>query len=778
MMQPTWKSTDGSVKLFHADCLDWLREAEPGSVDAVVTDPPAGVHFMGQKWDRDRGGRDQWIAWMQSIAAECLRVLKPGGYALVWALPRTSHWTATAWENAGFEVRDVVMHVFGSGFPKSLDVSLAIDRDACLDDFLQRFGRKPTKAEFKVAWGKWREVVCRKRYADGTVAHKNPVGHEGWQRPWMSAEDKDKPTLWQSSPATDAARQWQGWGTALKPAAENWILLRKPIEGTVAANVLKYGTGGLNIDGCRIGENKSVPTGPKINAGTAGVGKAGYDRGWAGRSLEQSGCNPNIGRWPSHLIHDGSPEVVAGFPESDSTGGGGLRKHGIGTGNGIYGNYGARDLPDNVGLGDSGSAARFFYCAKSSREDRDEGCERLEAVFAPTMNDGIGSKEHNPETATPKRNHHPTVKATALMRYLCRLITPPTVVDLVCPSCYNTPSDVTTRSNSHDEDKQNVQTVREDISSDPKRSEILREALFGDTEREIAIPSGVSRRATQTQDVQAMRKEVSQPPKDSELLFDALSSRPPDCCTNAMSDMRKDDEQSKKHTLFQGMSTQESDRCASTKTTMRTMPRVVSTLREQTSILQSNVCSEVDGNRKTQAIPEHSTRLPDALQTGNPDGDKDGIRHGASSNHGGTHRKAVDQNGSGPPSERQQGGQPNRESCADDRGNTQQTSEGQETHDHPMSSLPSEDQTEQRCPKCGCYLVRLERPGLVLDPFMGSGSTGKACVKENFGFIGIESDTESSYFEIAVARISSELNRFPLLEPPQPQQVSMLEDQA
>ena len=223
------------------DCLEVLKSMPAHSADAIVTDPPAGIGFMGKAWDKDKGGRDYWIAWMQEIAAECLRVLKPGGHALVWALPRTSHWTATAWENAGFEVRDRVAHFFGSGFPKSMDISKAIDKAA----------------------GAEREILEITGQRCGVFAHS------GSGKP-QNVDDYQKVI---TAPATDDAKQWEGWGTALKPACEDWWLLRKPLgEKTIAKNVLRHGTGGLNIDACRVG-----------------------------------GCP---GRWPAHLVLDDEAGAV------------------------------------------------------------------------------------------------------------------------------------------------------------------------------------------------------------------------------------------------------------------------------------------------------------------------------------------------------------------------------------------------------------------------------------------------------------------------------------
>lgn len=204
----------GQNYLLVGDNAIWLKKIPDNSIDSIVTDPPAGISFMSRGWDSDKGGRDHWIAWMCEVATECKRVLKPGGHAFVWAIPRTSHWTATAWENAGFEIRDVVAHIFGSGFPKSLNIGKAVDK-------LQ---------------GNEREVVGdnpndRSSHGKNAISMCNSVDGK----------------------ITKGTSEWEGWGTALKPAREDWILMRKPIESkTVAQNVLKYGTGGINIDESRV----------------------------------------------------------------------------------------------------------------------------------------------------------------------------------------------------------------------------------------------------------------------------------------------------------------------------------------------------------------------------------------------------------------------------------------------------------------------------------------------------------------------------------------------
>jgi len=322
------------------DNLPILREMADNSVDAIVTDPPAGIGFMQRDWDSDKGGRDKWIAWMSEVAAECLRVIKPGGHALVWALPRTSHWTATAWENAGWEPRDRICHIFGSGFPKSANISKQIDRMA----------------------GAKREVVSEWRTGfSGTLGGKAALGGLN------GAADVCVVT----APATDAAKQWDGWGTALKPAVEDYWLFRKPIEKglNIAQNVLKWGTGGLNVDGCRVETNGEKPRGrgnPVKNASREAI-QPGRSGGNGGNTTSE------LGRFPANLIHDGSDEVVGLFPVT-TTGDTKAIPYTNTSGKNVFGKQ--------MGIkramkGDTGSAARFFYCAKPGKSERDAGLEEL-----------------------------------------------------------------------------------------------------------------------------------------------------------------------------------------------------------------------------------------------------------------------------------------------------------------------------------------------------------------------------------------------------------------
>jgi DNA modification methylase len=346
--------------LHHGDCLDVLRDMPDASVDAVVTDPPYGLSFMGKRWDYDVPSVAVW--------SECLRVLKPGGHLLSFGGSRTYHRMAVNVEDAGFEIRDQVMWVYGSGFPKSHNVSKAIDKAA-------------GAAREKVGYGQNFGVS---KAADGKTAFGDYAG------------------TWDiTAPATPAAQQWDGWGSALKPAHEPIVLARKPLgEKTLAANVLKHGTGGLNIDGCRVATSDSLGGG-MVSKGRPKASE-GWDRPWMHdsevteakkiESAEKVKHAETLGRWPSNLIHDGASSVVEHFP----------------------------------GTGEK-SVARFFYCAKAGKSDRDEGLDAFaeqERAFFQTGN-GTSGKPSSIGHYVTQRNTHPTVKPTDLMAYLCRLVTPP-----------------------------------------------------------------------------------------------------------------------------------------------------------------------------------------------------------------------------------------------------------------------------------------------------------------------------------------------------------------
>jgi site-specific DNA-methyltransferase (adenine-specific) len=338
--------------LIHGNNLEELPKLADNSIDAIITDPPYELGFMGKSWD------STGIAYNTQLWRECLRVLKPGGHLLAFSGSRTYHRMAVAIEDAGFDIRDQIMWVYGSGFPKSLDVSKAIDKAA---------GEK------------------RKQ----TIEHAGTSG--SLSGPRINVLEKGEAI-------TDAAKQWDGWGTALKPAHEPIVLARKPLNGTVANNVLQHGTGALNIDACRVGtQGGTKATGNDLTI-RVGDPSQGFRRNTEITTL-------NAGRFPANFIHDGSDEVTQLFP--DSKNGAFPTKRGKSE-IGAFRQAGTdSDRPSEPRkMGDSGSAARFFYCAKANKRDRNEGLDNI-------------------------TNHHPTVKPTELMRYLCRLITPPggTILD-------------------------------------------------------------------------------------------------------------------------------------------------------------------------------------------------------------------------------------------------------------------------------------------------------------------------------------------------------------
>lgn len=387
MIEPT-TYLDGRVLLYPGDCREVLRAFPDNHFDSVVTDPPYALVSITKRFgatalsdetqtsDRSRNGSDGYArlakgfmgkAWDNGDAAfavefwaEVLRVLKPGAHVAAFGGTRTYHRLACAIEDAGFEIRDQIAWAYGSGFPKSHDVSKGIDKAA----------------------GAEREVV-----AIGAAVKRMIPGADQNKDGWEKTNGREfTPTVTRA--ATEAAQVWEGWGTALKPAWEPIVLARKSLsEPTVAANVLRWGTGALNIAATRIATDPAVDD-PRLGGNgewsTGAMAKSAYGK-FAGDIVSSS----PLGRWPANIVHDGSPEVLAGFP--DSAGQNGV-VDGQTSGREVYGEYGAR--PRAEPRGDSGSAARFFYTAKADADDR------------------IGSK-------------HPTVKPVDLMQYLTRLITPP-----------------------------------------------------------------------------------------------------------------------------------------------------------------------------------------------------------------------------------------------------------------------------------------------------------------------------------------------------------------
>ena len=367
--------------LMLGDCRERLKGLADCSVDSVVTDPPYELGFMGKSWD------STGVAYDVTVWAECLRVLKPGGHLLAFGGSRTYHRLAVAIEDAGFQIRDQIMWVYGSGFPKSLNISKAIDKTL----------------------GAERERINLVGGAlnSGTANGWNGSSIHSITAPLAGTKQVDEPV-------TAEAEVWDGWGTALKPAHEPIVMARKPLNGTVANNVLVHGVGGINIDGCRVEAQDSFGGGTKGTSGFA----AGYEHdGWVAGS--------SLGRFPANFIHDGSDKVVELFPDTGKSTGGRIGKKQMSNVTNVpAGQYEAGD----PGYGDSGSAARFFYCAKANKKDRNEGLDGFEDVVAGGMQ---GRSDGSMGSITMNKNHHPTVKPTDLMRYLCRLITPPngTVLD-------------------------------------------------------------------------------------------------------------------------------------------------------------------------------------------------------------------------------------------------------------------------------------------------------------------------------------------------------------
>ena len=406
------------MRLINADCIEAMKELPENSIDSIVTDPPYGISFMGKAWDNARmlakgvQGLDHTkdnsrsanqhagtydtsynagLSFQQfscEWAKEAFRILKPGGHLLSFSSARTYHRMTVGIEDAGFEIRDQIMWLYGSGFPKSLNIDKAIDKAA----------------------GAEREIVGQR--TDG-MSESAMKPDKGWNANSMGS------LIDITAPATPEAKQWQGWGTALKPAHEPIVVARKPLIGTVVENVLTHGTGGINIDATRVGNDGGTFKASKPEGISNGI----YGEGING-AVDIGELNK--GRWPANVIHDGSDEVVELFPDNA---GGGFGKRGALNGGAT--SWGFKGEMQEVGYGDSGNAARFFYCAKTSKRDRNEGLDEFETKQTTggggltNIGDAYGSIK------APAKNFHPTVKPTDLMRYLCRLVTPPngTVLD-------------------------------------------------------------------------------------------------------------------------------------------------------------------------------------------------------------------------------------------------------------------------------------------------------------------------------------------------------------
>ncbi len=472
--------------IIQGDCLEEMKKLPDKSIDAIVTDPPYELAFMGKKWDASG------IAYNVDMWGECLRVLKPGGHLLAFGGARTYHRMACAIEDAGFEIRDSLHWVYGSGFPKSLDIGKAIDRSI--------FTTKTHNPDFQIvrAWVRGKVKAAGLTYKQIDTALGNANSHKASHYLDNSQPQLPTPEDWEiikqllkldesididrppkllvetfereiigyrkchaglaftsegptelpiTKPLSKEAEQWAGYGSALKPAHEPVVLARKPLDGcTIAENVLRWGCGGLNVDGCRI------PAEPELaknwNRSQSNTNKDSVFHG--GFKVIDLNDRAPTGRFPSNLIHDSSPEVLQLFPQSSITG----KRTTQSKSANVQGTAWLTDNHESQEYTDSGSASRFFmaceftpadyapivYYAKASRAEREAGLNGVPPKELPHTTAMKCAKcglpilsgtsetcqcEKKEEIRQTAKNHHPTVKPLTLMRYLCRLITPP-----------------------------------------------------------------------------------------------------------------------------------------------------------------------------------------------------------------------------------------------------------------------------------------------------------------------------------------------------------------
>lgn len=519
-----------SWRVIHADCIEAMREMDEASVDAVVCDPPYSLRFMGRGWD-DQGEGAQIEESHRAWATEALRVLKPGGHLLAFGGTRTYHRLACAVEDAGFEIRDSLIWLYGSGFPKSLAVDKAIDRqrDDKIDhvcEFLRKgidnsgltrrgigehFGLDPRQVDQwaprltdKSArdrahvptldqWAELKQLLDLPADMDAEVwrlnGRKGQPG-ENWERrevvgesPYAARRPRpgDGVTIHMpaaddvTAPATPGAQRWQGWGTALKPAHEPIVVARKPLIGTVAENVQRFGTGAVNVDECRIGHTTvnggNLADNPHLRGSTHRATSIGGQGIYGGADPSDGEHTAASGRWPANVVlshlpeckdgpddsggacfyfegrtvqeHQASSVCAPGCPvaELDRQSGeltsGRLDRAGIAAENKTYG--AAPKVREGIYEANTGGASRFFYTAKASRAERNIGLEGFEErEHSQYEGAPLNRAEHESSDGVqrtgirpPRANHHPTVKPIELMRWLCRLVTPPegTILD-------------------------------------------------------------------------------------------------------------------------------------------------------------------------------------------------------------------------------------------------------------------------------------------------------------------------------------------------------------
>lgn len=421
--EPSQIGAEGAPELnriYTGDCIEVMKAWPENFVDTIITDPPYGLHFMGKSWDKFGGplGHDhhkghersgsmhageydfsrnpEFQTWCAMWGREALRIVKPGGLALVFGGTRLFHRMTSGLEDAGWQIRDCLMWLYGSGFPKSLDISKAIDK-----------AKGATRAD----------LGPNPNQAGRTLDKRGG----NLMTPKVVEDCGNHSRL--TAPATDLAREWNGWGTALKPAWEPIIVAMKPTDGTFAENAEKWGVAGINVDGGRISTNGEIleMTRPARNPSADPLAPQ------TNRSDKPFEYRNDKGRWPANLLLD---EEAAAMLDGVSNGihGAGAARQKI-----VDSDYEASSIdmsgPRQMNrFGDSGGASRFFYVAKSGRAERNEGCEGMDAKPL-----AIGAERHriNPTTGRavvdiPRANHHPTVKPLSLMKYLCQLTRTPT----------------------------------------------------------------------------------------------------------------------------------------------------------------------------------------------------------------------------------------------------------------------------------------------------------------------------------------------------------------
>lgn len=456
-------SENKEYKLYNGSMLDMLEVIEPNSIDSIITDPPYELNFMNKGWD------NSGIAFQKETWQKCFEVLKPGGYLLAFGGSRTFHRIACAIEDAGFEIRDTIMWLYGSGFPKSMDISKQIDKKGG-NNYSKQFAKdlkearesrnltmkycddKYCNGSTNWSWYEGRKDGCRvpdyqtyleiikefpelEKYRELIKeAEREVIGNitrtKGIAIPACGETiDRSEYNYNITTATTDLAKKWQGWGTALKSAYEPIIVARKPVENSVVDNVIEYGVGGINIDECRVGNETH-----KVNIND--FSNQHGNKFGNGEPIAKLGEKEITGRFPANVIltYDETDfeEVCGGMPDTKSNG----SDYDFTFGNQENSTHLYTNIKSGNHFDDEGSAARYFYCAKASKFDRDEGLEEFLEQEVRVLNATNPENEEKDDVSsrfiTTKKNVHPTVKPCELMRYLVRLVSPKGATILDC----------------------------------------------------------------------------------------------------------------------------------------------------------------------------------------------------------------------------------------------------------------------------------------------------------------------------------------------------------